>query len=315
MNLISIPENPPPEGATVGTLKTPDGVLLRFARWPPPRGRKGTVCILPGRTEFIEKYFEVVRDLRARGFAVAIFDWRGQGLSERALRDPRKGHVRDFSEFDLDLETFAKNVLLPDCPPPFFALGHSMGGAVLLRAAHNNRRWFDRMVLSAPMIALIGVAGHRYGRSLIRAASLLGLGATYVPGGGATAFQLQPFEGNPVTSDPVRYGRTAAIVEAEPKLGLGAPTIAWANAAFAAMRAFEDPHYGTRMFQPILIISAGQDRIVATAAANRFAAGLRAGSQLVIAGSRHEPLMEQDRYRQQFWAAFDAFIPGSPLFT
>jgi lysophospholipase len=26
-------------------------------------------------------------------------------------------------------------------------------------------------------------------------------------------------------------------------------------------------------------------------------------------------LMEHDRYRAQFWAAFDAFVPGTPLFT
>ena len=66
-------------------LKTPDGVSLRFARFAPPAGRRGTVCIFPGRTEWIEKYFETVRDLRNRGFAVALLDWRGQGLSDRAL--------------------------------------------------------------------------------------------------------------------------------------------------------------------------------------------------------------------------------------
>ena len=42
---------------------------------------------------------------------------------------------------------------------------------------------------------------------------------------------------------------------------------------------------------------------------------LRAGSHLVIAGAKHEILQEQDRYRGQFWAAFDAFVPGTPLFT
>jgi len=86
MTLVSIPANPVPEGAVTGNLQTRDGVSLRFARWPPPPGRKGTVCLFPGRAEFIEKYFETVRDLRARGFAVAILDWRGQGGSQRALR-------------------------------------------------------------------------------------------------------------------------------------------------------------------------------------------------------------------------------------
>ncbi len=47
-------------------------------------------------------------------------------------------------------------VVLPDCPPPYFALAHSMGGAVMLRVAARGKRWFDRMVLSAPMIDLPG---------------------------------------------------------------------------------------------------------------------------------------------------------------
>jgi lysophospholipase len=41
---------------------------------------------------------------------------------------------------------------------------------------------------------------------------------------------------------------------------------------------------------------------------------LRAGSHLIIAGARHEMMMETDRYRAQFWAAFDAFVPGTPLY-
>ena len=97
MKLVSIPANPVPDDVVTGSIKTPDGVTLRFARWAPPPGRKGTVVVLQGRAEFIEKYFETVRDLRARGFAVATFDWRGQGLSDRALSDRRKGHVRNFS--------------------------------------------------------------------------------------------------------------------------------------------------------------------------------------------------------------------------
>src|SRR6516164_10645488 len=131
MTLLSIPANPVPEGAVTGKLKTPDGVELRFARWAPPPGRKGTVCLFQGRAECIEKYFETIRDLRARGFAVATIDWRGQGGSQRALKNGRKGYVRSFAQYQIDLETFVREIVLPDCPPPVFALGHSMGATVL----------------------------------------------------------------------------------------------------------------------------------------------------------------------------------------
>jgi lysophospholipase len=313
MKLVSIPANPVPEGAVVGTLTTPDRVKLRFARWAPPPGRKGTVCVFPGRGEYIEKYFETVRDLRTRGFAVAVLDWRGQGLSDHKFRDPRKGHVRDFAEYSIDLETLMHEVVLPDCPPPLFALGHSMGATVLIRAARQGQRWFDRMVLTAPMIRLSGPRAGFTTRLSVRALRLIGLGAVYVPKTGDMPM-MPPFMGNVLTSDPVRYARNAAILEAEPALGLGGPTVAWASAALAAMRELADPVYAASIRQPILMVAAGRDEVVSTPAIEDFATVLRAGSHLVIAGSRHEILMELDRYRSQFWAAFDAFVPGTPLF-
>jgi lysophospholipase len=314
MTLLSIPANPLPDQVVAGMLKTPDGVDIRFARWAPPPGRKGTVCIFQGRAEFIEKYYELVRDLRARGFAVATIDWRGQGGSQRLLSDPFKGHVRNFADYETDLETFMREIVLPDCPAPHFALGHSMGASVLLRIAHKGRRWFDRMVLSAPMLGLSYERFPRAAGPAVKFLRAIGMGNSYVPGGNAHVMALDPFIGNPVTSDPVRYARTVATLEGRPSLGVGSPTNAWTAAAFDTMERFEDPNYVTDIRQPILIVAAGRDQIVSTPKIEEFGLRLRAGSHLIVAGSQHEILMEQDRYREQFFAAFEAFIPGSPLF-
>jgi lysophospholipase len=270
--------------------------------------------VFAGRGEQIEKYFETVRDLRDRGFAVAMIDWRGQGHSSRRLRDPRKGYVRDFSDYEIDVETFVQQVVLPDCPPPHFALAHSMGGAVLLRLAHAGKRWFDRMVLTAPMIDLPGRLTTFPVRALLRFMRLTGQGGRYVPGGSDRLTGTDFFINNVVTSDPVRYARNAAILEEDPTLGIASPTVAWADTAFRAMRAFKAYDYPSRIRQPILMLAASNDMVVSTSAIEEFAYHLRAGSHLVIAGSRHEILQEQDRYRAQFWAAFDAFVPGTPLF-
>jgi lysophospholipase len=314
MKLVSIPANPVPDDAVTGMLKTPDGVHLRFARFAPPAGRRGTVCILPGRTEWIEKYFETVRDLRNRGFAVAVIDWRGQGLSDRALSDRYKGYVGSFSQFDTDLETFMREVVLPDCPPPIFALAHSMGATILLRAIARGQRWFDRVVLSAPMLGIAFAQSAGIAGGLLRVVRWAGFGGIYVPGRYPGVLDLRPFAGNPLTSDPVRFARSAAILEAEPALALGGPTVAWADAAFRAMRAMREPSFPARIRQPILIIAAGRDAIVSNVVIEDFAMSLRAGTHLVVVGSQHELLMEQDRYRSQFFAAFDAFVPGTPLY-
>jgi lysophospholipase len=117
-----------------------------------------------------------------------------------------------------------------------------------------------------------------------------------------------------VTSDPVRYQRTASLVEAVPELGLGSVTFGWTAAALQAMQRMQDPMYPSAIRQPMLILAAGADRIVSTAATERFAVRLRAGAHLVVPGSRHEIMNERDPFRAQFWAAFDAFIPGSPAY-
>jgi lysophospholipase len=222
--------------------------------------------------------------------------------------------VGDFSEYERDVEALMTEVVLPDCPPPIFAIGHSMGATVMMRIARQGSRWFDRVVLSAPMIRLAGKRNAAPAKFTIRTMRLIGMGAAYVPGGSATAVATGPYVNNVATSDPVRHARVRAVLEAAPELGLGSPTVAWLDAAYRAMGGIDNPSYASKVRQPLMLIAAGRDQVVSTAAIEDVAVRLRAGSHLIIAGARHELMMEQDRYRAQFWAAFDAFVPGTPLF-
>jgi len=222
--------------------------------------------------------------------------------------------VRDFSEYEADLEVFMREIVLPDCPPPLFAIGHSTGATVLIRAAYRGHRWFDRVVLIAPLIGVAGGGSSPAARMIVRVLRLAGFGAMYVPGAAGEVLETRPFAGNIVTSDPVRYARNAAVLEAEPKLGVGRPTVAWVDAAFRATRTIRERGYASHIRQPMLIVSAGQDVVVSNTAIEEFATLLRTGSQLVVVGAKHELLMEQDRFRSQFWAAFDAFVPGTPAY-
>ena len=316
MTLVSIPANPVPEDVVTGTIKTPDGAELRFARWAPPAGRKGTVCVFTGRSEMIEKYFETVRDLRERGFAVAMIDWRGQGHSSRRLRDPRKGYVRDFSDYEVDVETFVRQVVLPDCPPPHFALAHSMGGTVLLRTRPCGQALVRPHGAVGADDRPAGTRAPRFRSALLlRTMRLAGQGGRYVPGGSDALTgtrilrQQSPDQRSralcPQCRDP-GGGPDARHRLADDRLGrYRLPRHAHVSAARIIRREIR---------QPILMLAASNDAVVSTPAIEEFAYHLRAGSHLVIAGSKHEILQEQDRYRAQFWAAFDAFVPGTPLF-
>jgi lysophospholipase len=313
MDLVGIESNPVPNGAVSGMIPAGDGINLRFARWrPTARRAQGTVCLFQGRGEQIEKYFEVIGDLRRRGFAVATLDWRGQGGSDRLLRNPRKGHIDNFTEYDRDLDAFMQQVVLPDCPPPHFALAHSTGGLICLRAAGSGRARFARMVLAAPLAGL-GQIGMPESRACRLAAVLtaLGLGELDAPGTKGTSIEDLRFEGNPLSRDPVRFARNVEIVKRTPELAVGPPTIGWVYSACRAIREAADPDFGPSIKIPVLAVAAALDKIVSVAAIETLVAELRAGAQVVITGAQHEILMERDAVREQFWAAFEVFIPGT----
>ena len=312
MTLVALAKNPVPGGAVAGYFKGFDGRGLRFARWNETRGpRRGTVCVLPGRAEFIEKYFEVVADLRRRGFCVAIMDLRCQGGSDRLLDNPMKGHIRHFREYDQDLAAFMRDVVLPDCPPPYIALGHSLGGHILLRHASQPGSWFQRLILSAPMLE-ISRDRTRHAQVTMRTyaeiAGKLGMSRSFVLGGSSNPLEGLVFENNIFTSDRIRFLRAVELIAAAPQLALGAPTVGWLRAACRSMAWLQSPDYPSEIKVPILIVAAGNDRVVSTPVIEEFALKLKVGSHVLIPPSRHEILMENDDIRARFWAAFDAYL-------
>ncbi|WEX11803.1 alpha/beta hydrolase [Chelativorans sp. AA-79] len=306
--LCEIPQNPVPEGAVAAMMVTRDGKRIRYALFP-SSAEHGTVVVLPGRNECIEKYFETVRDLSARGFAAVALDWRGQGGSDRLLKDPRRGHVRSFDQYAADLDQFFREVVLPDCRPPFTVLAHSTGSLVALLAAPHLTTRVRRMVLIAPLIELHTSLPLTPFETLAKALCAVGLGRTYVAGRSRRGKEV-PFKPNALTSDEGRYLRNQALVDAFPELFIGGPTAAWLNAAWSAAKRVCDPDFKATIRIPILFLAAGMDRVVSTPAIEHYARGLRSAKVLTIDGARHEILQEADMFREQALAAFDAFAKG-----
>lgn len=308
--LANIPSNPIPEGARAGYFTTSDRVKLRYAIWPKTAGAaKGTVCVVHGRTEFIEKYFETVADFQKRGFAVATFDWRGQGGSDRLIHNRTLGYVKKFEDYWVDLQSFHAEILLPDCPAPHYLVGHSMGGLVSLIAGLRDRMMFDRIFLSSPMVgidrqplSMAGMAG------LTEALSLIGLGQV----GAGRASEAVPtekgFAGNAVTSDFHRYMRMVGVLAERPDLIVGLPTIRWAASAFRAMAQAAMDDFPGAIRIPVLMLAAARDEVVSTAATEHLGLRMRTGRHVIVANARHELFMENDAIRGQVFAAFDAFI-------
>jgi lysophospholipase len=290
--LVATNDAPVPAGGKAEWVLRPDGARLRAARFTPPGDARGSVVLSGGRTEPIEKYFEVIGELCARGFAVLAHDWRGQGLSDRA--------AAGFEVLAGDLAALIATYHA-ELPPPRIAVGHSMGACLtLLALADGEDRWFDGAVLSAPMLGLeLGVVPLPVARLLARTYCRLGRGAR-----AARRPVDERFEGNPLTSDRARYDRHRAQLLACPELALGEPTWAWLDAAFRAMAQLR-PERLRRISIPVTVCCAQRDLVVDRAAQRRAVHHLPRGRLVEVPGSLHEILMEQDDRRAYFWWAFD----------
>ncbi len=217
---------------------------------------------MPGRNECIEKYFETATNLSERGFATAILDWRGQGGSDRLMRDPQRGHVQSFQDYVRDLDQFFEEVVLPDCRGPYYILAHSTGALVALLATPSLINRVQRMVLIAPFLSYKGIPLSI--STVRRVTSLLchlGLGRLY-GAWGPRPRRTPPFATNRLTTDIARYRRNAEIYETYPQLALGGPTIGWIRAAAEAALRVKDPEFMARIQIPVMFVAAGADEIV-----------------------------------------------------
>ena len=304
-DFIRIPSNPVPQGGEVFYIETADGAKLRAALFP-AASSGGTVVLMSGRSEFIEKYFEVIEDLRSRGFSVATMDWRGQGLSSRALPDSEKGHIGDFETYKSDLRNFIEETVKPRFGGPYILMTHSMGGLPALMLLADGYDLFARAVLCAPMTEFHVKPAMRV-LALVSTSIAMALGRSHASVLGVQEYSLQ-FEGNKLTSDRKRHDRFRELQTAAPNACIFAPTYSWLHAATKAIDEMHEPGRLDTIKTPVLIVSAEKDALVEHDDHVALARDNKMIECVTVHNALHEILMERDEFRDQFWKAFDDFI-------
>ena len=291
-------------------FRTADGVGICYGVWTSPLERvRGSVVVLNGRTEYLEKYTETIGDLNRRGFSVYSFDWRGQGLSDRMLPDRLKGYVQNYEGYLLDLEDFFDQIVRPNVAGPVILLAHSMGGHIALRFLHDHPTAVSRAVLTAPLIDIIPSPYPKWIVIILtRLAVKTGFTHAYVLGAKYRNPFDQAFQGNPLTSDPRRFGFDKQAITDSPDLALGEPTFGWVAATLDSIALLKQPGYAEGIKTPVMVVSAGKDRIVCCAAQKRICLRMPDCRLKVLDESLHEILMEADPIREQFWRLFDRFV-------
>jgi lysophospholipase len=284
-----------------------DGVRLRIGHWPLEAAR-GTVLIFPGRTEYVEKYGPAAADFAARGYAALAIDWRGQGLADRLHDDPGVGHVDRFTDYQHDVRAALDHARALNLPEPFHLLGHSMGGAIGLRAVIEGYP-VASVVFSAPMWGISMAAPLRPVAWGLGALSRpLGLSRAMVPGQQAENYVLrETFTGNTLTTDPEMFALLAEQLRADPALGLGGPTLHWLHEALSETRALArrpSPDL------PCLCFLGSDEKIVDTARVRARMARWPRGELVILDGGRHEVIQERPALREALFdrsvALFDA---------
>lgn len=309
----------PPAGWREDSFTGPNGYQLRWGCVMPEETHpRAFVVILPGLSDFAEKYFEVMRDMLARGLGVFIMDWQGQGKSARLLPNRQKRHARNFDEDLADFHAFMTDIISPQTgDTPLIMLAHSMGGHLGLRYLHDYPETaFTAAAFTAPMV---GIQALRH-FPLPAARSLSAFlnrhfGDHYVWGGHDwSALSPKNQKGHILlTSDPERGQLQTTWFAHDPDLQVGDVTFGWVHAAVWSCSRLQNPEYLSAIKVPCLLGLAGKELLVDNRQIRRAAQHIPKARLLELPDSLHEILMERDPIRNTFLAAFDDLLTAAAI--
>jgi lysophospholipase len=307
--LMSVPGAPAPAGGVGEWYRGAGGLRLRAGFWQPSGQPRGTVILSPGRTEPIEKYYEVIGDFLRRGFCVLAHDWRGQGLSARLTPDRLKGHARAVEEF---LDDFSRllDTYESRAPKPWLLVGHSMGAALNILSLEDGEARPVGALFSSPMLKIrTGKRSLWSARFAARWNVSHGKAAEYVLDDPDDPFD-HSFERDALTTDRERYERWREQLYACPHLAVGGVTWGWLAFGIEVGERALKPKALKKLRVPIWIVQSGEDDRV-WKQTNKWAARRIAGSHYEeVPGAKHEVIMETDDKRRVFLDAFDALADG-----
>ncbi|MEI6984840.1 MAG: alpha/beta hydrolase [Rhodospirillaceae bacterium] len=308
----AIAAEPSPE---FSNLEIPDGARLRLAYWRPSSLApeltvSGTVVMLTGRSEYLEKYQELAGDWLQRGYQVFSLDWRGQGLSSRFLSNHQKGHVTDYSVYVSDLALLLETVVKPREIGPTILFAHSMGGLVALRFLIDQPGRFKAVVLSAPMVDINTEPWPRFAAEMLsRAAGAFGFSGAYAFGqGDYNPIKDAKFEGNTISGDQTRFRRIHDGYRNNPELKIGGVTFGWLTASFRSQTIVAMPGALDNVRIPILALVAPGDALVPEETQRLLCQKLHDCTLMSYPGARHDIMAETDTFRSQAWHDIDGFL-------
>ncbi len=286
-------------------------VKIRYAIWQSERTEpRGTMIVVPGRAEFIEKFYDTISAYLKRGFSVVAMDWRGQGLSTRFVEDRQKDYVPDFSILTTDLHQLITKVLPGKIPSPIYITANSMGGAPTMKFLHDYPGLIKAAVFWVPMLGVNYKPIPRFIGEFVPA-WLCKMGLETKLGLGEKPYKRGMWGWRKtLTHDMQRFEDHDFFTQREPGLEIGGVTNGWVAAAQRIFKFLHGAGVPESIETPILMVQAEKDTLVDNDAHISYAKRLPNVGLVRIEGAYHELHKESDIYRDQLWHAVDHFLDG-----
>lgn len=260
------------------------GEHLFYQVWRLPAEPRATLVIVHGLGEHSGRYLNVVNHLAPQGYAIYALDHRGHGRSPG-----RRGHLDDWSLFREDLRAFVRMVQTREVGRPFFLMGHSLGGCMVLDYVLHYPDGLAAVVASAPAVGRLNVSP---GRTLM--SKLLA--------------KIKPDLSFSTGLDETRISREPAVVEAyrhDPLVhGKGTPAL---GICFIQTAEWTLAHAAD--FQPPLLLLHGEaDRLVNVAGSRKFYEQVKQPDKklIIYPGGYHES--HNDLHKEQMLADLESWL-------
>ncbi len=283
---------------------------MRFGKSAAANPSMGSVLILVGWGEWIEKYTDVIRNWNERGYDVVIAEWRGQGKSSRFLMDRNKTWLPSFDLLVDDLERLFRTELLDAKKVILFC--HSMG-------AHIGLRWYlgrGRKYASIKGIILTSPL-HQFksapipplaARVIISVAAWLGFDQAYAIGQKDFDQAAGDFASNPLTTDETAFNAMKAQLVSDPSLKVGGITYGWLYALLQSAKRLElDLSRGAPRIA-YMVMGPNNDPLVDEKSFALISSMLPNCTTHYLAGAKHELVQEAPALRAQAWRWVDDFL-------
>ena len=262
---------------------------------------EGTVLIVHGFTENVEKYSEIIHSLLKNHLSVVAWDQRGHGRSWRnpEVEDISLTHVDDFGEYVRDMACVIRS-LLCDMPGPHRVFCHSMGGTVTALYLEAHRGEFDRAAMCAPMIApYLNGLPRPVVKLMCQTEKAMGRLKKRIIGS-------RPYDGAERFEDAAANGRERfdwyeSLRAATPAFQNNGPSYGWLRQAVKVTDAILAPGAVEKIDARVRLYSAELDATVLSRPQEAFITRLKAGERVVVKGAKHEIYRSNDAVLFPWW--------------